>query len=256
MDTKIRRAADLFRAAHYAVALTGAGVSTASGIPDFRSPGSGLWEQVDRSADPYEVASLDGFMRRPAAYYAWVRPLARLIRDARPNSAHLALAEMERSGLLKAIITQNIDGLHQAAGSKVVLELHGSHREATCLKCLKIVPASRYMDQVIETGEVPLCECGGVLKPNTVLFGEMLPVDTFARAEQAAQQCDLMLVAGTSLEVAPAANLPELAWQHGAGLIVVNRQRTWLDGRSTVVFHDDVTRILPALVQALTGEGC
>lgn len=251
MDKKIRQAADLFRAARFAVALTGAGVSTASGIPDFRSPGSGLWEQ----ADPYEVASLDGFVRRPAAYYAWVRPLARVIRAARPNPAHLALAEMERRGLLKGIITQNIDGLHQVAGSQEVLELHGSHREATCLKCLQIMPASRYMDQVIETGEVPLCECGGVLKPNTVLFGEMLPVGTFYRAEQAARQCDLMLVAGTSLEVAPASNLPVLAVSHGAGLILVNRQRTSLDDRATVVIHDDVARVLPAVVQALTGEG-
>ncbi|MDO9066229.1 MAG: Sir2 family NAD-dependent protein deacetylase, partial [Chloroflexota bacterium] len=117
------------------------------------------------------------------------------------------------------------------------------------------VPASWYMDQVIETGDVPLCECGGVLKPNTVLFGEMLPVETFYRAEQAARQCDLMLVAGTSLEVAPASNLPALALSHGAGLILVNRQRTALDDRATVVIHDDVTRILPAVVQALIGEG-
>jgi NAD-dependent deacetylase len=251
MDKRIRQAADLLGAARYAVALSGAGVSTASGIPDFRSPGSGLWEQ----ADPYEVASLDGFVRRPAAYYAWVRPLTRLVRAAQPNPAHLALAELERRGLLKATITQNIDGLHQAAGSRVVLELHGSHREATCMKCLKIVPASEYIDQVIETGDVPLCECGGVLKPNTVLFGEMLPVGTFHRAEEAARQCDLMLVAGTSLEVAPASNLPELALQHGAGLIIVNRQRTALDDRATVVIHDDVTRILPALLQAAIGEG-
>ena len=251
MDKKIRQAAKLLCAARYAVALTGAGVSTASGIPDFRSPGSGLWER----ADPYEVASLDAFLRRPAAYYAWVRPLAQLIKAAKPNPAHLALAELERKGILKAIITQNIDGLHQAAGSQAVLELHGSHREATCMKCLKIVPASAYMDQVIETGEVPHCECGGVLKPNTVLFGEMLPVGTFYRAEQAARQCDLMLVAGTSLEVAPASSLPALALNHGAELILVNRQRTALDDRATVVIHDDVTRVLPAVVQALTGEG-
>jgi NAD-dependent deacetylase len=251
MDKRISQVADLLRAARYAVALTGAGVSTASGIPDFRSPGSGLWEQVD----PYEVASLDGFRRRPAAYFAWVRPMARLIRDAQPNPAHLALAELERRSLLKAIITQNIDGLHQTAGSQVVLELHGSHREATCLKCLQILPASRYMQQVIETGEVPHCECGGVLKPNTVLFGEMLPVGTFHRAEQAVGRCDLMLVAGTSLEVAPASNLPELALRHGAGLVIVNRQRTALDSRAAVVIHDDVTRVLPAVAQALTGEG-
>jgi NAD-dependent deacetylase len=180
MDRSIRQAADLLRAARYAVALTGAGVSTPSGIPDFRSPGAGLWAQTD----PYEVASLDAFVRRPAAYYDWVRPLARLIKTAQPNPAHLALAELERTGYLKAIITQNFDGLHQAAGSKVVFELHGSHREATCLKCLNITPAAAYMDQVIETGAVPHCQCGGVLKPNTVLFGEMLPVGTVYRAEE------------------------------------------------------------------------
>jgi NAD-dependent deacetylase len=251
MDKKIRQAAELLRAARYAVALTGAGVSTASGIPDFRSPGVGLWARTD----PYEVASLDAFVHRPAAYYAWVRPLARLIKAAKPNPAHLALAELERRGLLRAIITQNIDGLHQAAGAQVVLELHGSHREATCLKCLSITPAAAYMDQVIETGDVPHCECGGVLKPNTVLFGEMLPVGTFHRAEQAAKQCDLMLVAGTSLEVAPASNLPVLALSHGARLIIVNRQRTDQDARATVVIHDDLTRILPDLVEALIGEG-
>jgi NAD-dependent deacetylase len=250
MDKKIRQAADLVRAARYVVAFTGAGVSTASGIPDFRSPGAGLWAQTD----PYEVASLDAFVRRPAAYYAWVRPLARLIKAAKPNPAHVALAEMERRGFLKAIITQNIDGLHQAAGSRAVMELHGSHREATCLKCLKILPASAYMDQVIETGETPHCECGGVLKPNTVLFGEMLPVGTFYRAEQTTKQCDLMLVAGTSLEVAPASNLPALALSHGAGLIIVNRQRTDQDNGATVVIHDDVTRVLPAMVRALIGE--
>jgi NAD-dependent deacetylase len=251
MDRSIRQAADLLRAARYAVALTGAGVSTPSGIPDFRSPGAGLWAQTD----PYEVASLDAFVRRPAAYYDWVRPLARLIKTAQPNPAHLALAELERTGYLKAIITQNFDGLHQAAGSKVVFELHGSHREATCLKCLNITPAAAYMDQVIETGAVPHCQCGGVLKPNTVLFGEMLPVGTFYRAEEAARRCDLMLVVGTSLEVAPASNLPELALSHGANLIIVNRQRTCQDGTATVVIHDDVTRVLPAVVQALTGEG-
>jgi NAD-dependent deacetylase len=251
MDKKTRQAAGLLRGARYAVAFTGAGVSTGSGIPDFRSPGAGLWEQ----ADPYEVASFEAFLRQPAAYFAWVRPLARLIRDARPNPAHLALAEMESRGLLKAIITQNIDGLHQAAGSREVMELHGSHREAICLKCLAVVPASQFMDQVIEKGEAPRCECGGVLKPNTVLFGEMLPVGAFHRAEQAARRCDLMLVAGTSLEVAPASNLPVLALGHGAGLIIVNRQRTALDGRAAVVIHEDVTLVLPAILQALVGEG-
>ena len=247
MNGSVWRAAEIIAGARHLVALTGAGISTPSGIPDFRSPGSGLWE----NADPYEVASFDGFVRRPAAYYEWVRPLARLIRDAVPNPAHTALAEMERRGILKAILTQNIDGLHQAAGSRVVLELHGSHREATCLRCLRIIPSRDYMDRVIETGEVPHCDCGGVLKPNTVLFGEMLPVQTWHRAEAEARSCDVMLIAGTSLEVVPASNLPGLAARNGARLIIVNRSRTPLDGAARLVIREDVAAVLPAIVAAL-----
>lgn len=247
MNRSLSRAADLIAGARHLVALTGAGISTPSGIPDFRSPRSGLW----KDADPYEVASFDGFVRRPAAYYEWVRPLARLIRDAGPNPAHLALAELEARGILKAILTQNIDGLHQAAGSRLVMELHGSHREATCLRCLRIVPSREFMELVIETGQVPLCECGGVLKPNTVLFGEMLPVQTWHRAETEARTCDIMLVAGTSLEVVPASTLPAVALQSGARLIIVNRSRTPMDSAATVVIHDNVAQALPAMVAAL-----
>jgi len=247
VNGSIRRAADVIAGARHLIALTGAGISTPSGIPDFRSPRSGLWE----NADPYEVASFEGFVRHPAAYYEWVRPLARLIRDARPNPAHIALAELERRGLLKAVLTQNIDGLHQAAGSREVLELHGSHSAATCLRCLKIVPSHAYMDSVIDTGEVPHCQCGGVLKPNTVLFGEMLPVQTWHRAEAEARSCDVMLIAGTSLEVAPAGRLPEFAADGGAQLIIVNRSRTPMDGRARVVIHEDVAEALPAIVVAL-----
>lgn len=249
-NSSVRRAAGLISDARHGIALTGAGISTPSGIPDFRSPGSGLWQQTD----PYEVASFEAFVRHPAAYYEWVRPLARLLRVARPNAAHLALAELEHRGLLKVIITQNIDGLHQAAGSQRVLELHGSHREATCLRCLKIVPSAAFMDMVIESGQVPHCDCGGVLKPNTVLFGEMLPVQTFDRAEQAARACDVMLIVGTSLEVAPASDLPMIAARGGARLIIVNRDRTALDGRASVVIHDDVAAVLPAIVRALPPE--
>jgi len=248
MTDKIQEAASLIGKSRYLVALTGAGISTPSGIPDFRSPGSGLWEKVD----PYEVASLEGFLRRPAAYYQWVRPLAAILKKAQPNPAHYALAELERRGILKVLITQNIDGLHQAAGSQKVLEVHGNHREATCLKCYKVVPAAELMDRVIETGEVPYCSCGGVFKPNVVLFGEMLPVQTLYQAEQAARECDVMLVAGSSLEVVPAANLPLVAVKHGARLIIVNKGPTSLDHQATVLIRDDVAVALPAIVTALT----
>ena len=243
----MKDAAALVKNARYLVALTGAGVSTPSGIPDFRSPRSGLWENVD----PFEVASLDTLRRRPAAFYQWLQPLVALMRAAKPNPAHLALAELERRGILKVLITQNVDSLHQAAGSQNVIELHGSFRSATCLKCLRIVSTAELMDQVIATGEVPRCSCGGVLKPDVVLMGEMLPPQAFHRAEQAARDCDLLLVAGTSLEIAPANNLPWLALQHGARLVMVNRSPTDLDSRATVLIRDDVATALPAILEAV-----
>ena len=168
----IEHAADLLRRAHHAVALTGAGMSTGSGIPDFRSPGSGLWERVD----PFEVASIFAFRRKPEVFFSWIRPLARQVIEAQPNLAHVALAQLERAGLLKAIITQNIDGLHQKAGSQTVLEVHGHLREATCMRCYRSFPSDLFVQAFLAEGRVPLCPaCGNVLKPNTILFGEQLP---------------------------------------------------------------------------------
>ncbi len=245
MDPKhdIQRAADLIRNARHAVALTGAGISTPSGIPDFRSPSSGLWTWVD----PMAVASIWAFRARPEAFYEWVRPLARQMRDARPNPAHRALAQMESDGRLQAVITQNIDDLHQKAGSKRVLEVHGHLREATCLRCYTVIPAQAMLDRFIADGQVPQCSCGGILKPNVIMFGEMLPVDILLEAERQARKCDVMLVAGSSLEVTPASDLPFMARQHGAQLIIVNYQPTPADGEASVVIHDDVAQILPRM---------
>lgn len=247
---KIEAAVAILGRSRRTVALTGAGISTPSGIPDFRSPRTGLWENVN----VYEVASLDGFRRRPESYYQWVRPLARLIRDARPNAAHLALAEMEARGRLRAVITQNIDGLHQAAGSRDVLELHGSHREMVCIACGRTVESSGHMDRFLETGDLPRCDCGGVLKVSTVLFGESLPPDTIRRADREARACEAMIVAGTSLEVTPACDLPLVAAAHGAALVIVNLRPTRLDPQADVVLHEDVAAVLPALTAALNEE--
>ncbi len=247
----IERAADLLRSARYAVALTGAGISTPSGIPDFRSPRSGLWEQVD----PLEVASIYGFRRDPARFFAWIRPLARLIAEASPNPAHLALARLEQMGVLKALITQNIDTLHIRAGSRVVYEIHGDMREATCVECFRTYPTAPFLEHFIATGQVPRCEhCGGVLKPNVILFGEALPVKAMQAAQRAARDCDVMLVAGSSLAVAPASDLPLVALAHGAQLIIVNFERTFVDDEAAVVIHDDVARVLPYLVHLLEDE--
>ena len=247
-DQKIAQAASLIRDAKHAIALTGAGISTPSGIPDFRSPVSGLWTQ----ADPMSVASIWGFIERPQGFYDWVKPLTKLMLVAKPNPAHLALAELEAMAKIHAIITQNIDNLHQHAGSKRVLEVHGHMREATCIRCYHLVPGLPLIEKFLEDGTLPTCEvCGGVVKPNVVLFGEMLPVSVMYEADQEAKCCDVMLIAGSSLEVAPAADLPLIAKKNGATLIIVNKSPTVADSHATVVLREDVAIALPKIVEAV-----
>lgn len=242
---EIERAAAILAASQHAVALTGAGHSTPSGIPDFRSPDSGLWEQVD----PLEVASIYGFQRNPKAFYDWIRPLAKQMMEAQPNPAHYALAELEEMGVLKAVITQNIDQLHHRAGSRRVLELHGTVRTATCTACLEHLPTAEMWPVFVANAQVPHCpHCGGLLKPDVVLFGELLPVHVLEEAQRESEQCDVMLVAGSSLEVYPAADLPMRAVQCGAQLIVVNYEPTYIDERAAVAVHQDVAVILPQIV--------
>ncbi len=245
LDVLIDKARCLLHESHHAVALTGAGISTPSGIPDFRSANSGLWDKVD----PMEVASLDSFQERPNLFYDWIHPLAHLILAAHPNAAHLALAQMESHGPLKCVITQNIDMLHSKAGSAVVHEVHGHLRQATCLHCGRVYNAEKFLTQFIATRQLPLCpHCNGVLKPNVVLFGEMLPAHTFHQAQWQAQSCDLMIVAGSSLEVFPVADLPRVAKRAGAKLIIVNFSETYMDHLADVVIRADVTQVLPQFV--------
>jgi NAD-dependent deacetylase len=243
----IQRAAALILQSHRTVAFTGAGHSTPSGIPDFRSPESGLWEK----ADPMLVASVWAFRLQPERFYDWVRPLVRLTLEARPNPAHHALAELERLGQLQVVITQNIDSLHQQAGSKRVLALHGDMEHATCIRCYHVVPAAPMIEQFLADGEVPRCSCGGVMKPNVILFGEQLPVRVLNEAFREARQADLMIVAGSSLEVRPAADLPFTALESGARLIVVNLTPTPADARADVVLRADVAEALPRIVDAV-----
>jgi NAD-dependent deacetylase len=248
---EIVRAAELLREAHHAVALTGAGSSTPSGIPDFRSPGSGMWERFD----PMEVASIYTFRRHPERFYAWIRPMVTLLLTAEPNPGHWALAELEAGGWLKAIITQNIDNLHQRAGAREVLELHGHMREATCIRCYQVVPSGELLDDFLASDEAPRCAaCGGVMKPNVVLFGEQLPVKVVNAAMAHIRQADLMLVAGSSLEVMPASQLPLLVHEQAGRLIVVNLTPTYVDDIAEVVIHGDVAEVLPRIAQACAGE--
>ena len=242
----IEFAADLFRQSKHAVVLTGAGLSTPSGIPDFRSTGTGLWAKDE----PLEVASLSTFRTAPERFFHWFRPLASQIFNAKPNLAHWALARLEKAGRIDAIITQNIDTLHQKAGSKVVIEMHGTMQTLTCTQCYHQVDAVHYLAVFVETGEIPLCpKCNQVLKPDVILFGEQLPQSAWFKAQRAARQCDLMLVIGSSLEVLPVAGLPMQALDRGAHLIIVNNAQTYLNVRADAVIVEDAAVTIPAIVE-------
>lgn len=243
-----QRAAELLLGAHYAVALTGAGISTPSGIPDFRSRGTGLWERVA----PLAVASNQAFRSDPERFYRWLAPLVRQVQAAQPNPAHLALAELERMGVLRAVVTQNIDGLHSRAGSTRVLELHGHLRTASCLQCRRRSAVTAAQMQSVGEGAIPHCRCGGILRPDIVLYGEPLPMDVLLAAEAEMDTCDLLLVAGSSLEVTPAALLPFSARRHGAAVVIVNLQPTDADSLADVVIREDVAVALLLIVGLCT----
>jgi NAD-dependent deacetylase len=246
---KIEQASRLIQNAKNLVAFTGAGISTDSGIPDFRSD-TGLWKQTD--VDPLEVASLFGFRRNPQAFYDWVKPLANTILMAKPNPSHIALADLETQGILTAIITQNIDILHTRAGNKTIYELHGHMRQTTCIRCYQVFDGVPILEQFLLDGHVPHCEhCGGVLKPNVILFGEQLPVRELRDAQQSAKQCDVMLIIGSSLEIAPANQLPVIAKRNNAKIIIINLDETHLDHMADVVIHARSSLVLPQILAHL-----
>jgi len=247
LEEKIIRGAELIHQSRRMAAFTGAGHSTPSGIPDFRSPDSGLWEKND----PMLVASIWAFRLNPKNFYDWIRPMVDTLSNAEPNPAHYALAELEQLGHLQVVITQNIDDLHQRAGSRRVLELHGHLREATCVRCYRKISVDPAVEQRIRNGQVPHCECGGVMKPDVILFGEQLPIRVLNQAMDEARRCDLILVAGSSLEVTPAADIPFLAVDSGAKAIMVNLEPTAFDSRAEIVIHGDVVEVLPRLVETV-----
>jgi NAD-dependent deacetylase len=231
------KAGNILANSRSAIAFTGAGISTPSGIPDFRSPGTGLWSKDN----PFEVASIYTFRHDPQRFYNWIRPLARKAETAIPNKAHFGLVEMEERGILKAIITQNIDGLHQKAGSKNVFELHGNARTASCPKCGQLFDEKDFKDTFLRDRDIPHCQkCASILKPNVVLFGEMLPDSTWQISRAASHNADVVLVVGSSLEVSPANSLPQSAISNGAKLIIVNNQETHLNHWASVVLSIDV----------------
>ena len=234
------RLAELIRERQPCVALTGAGVSTESGIPDFRSAG-GIWATYD----PAEVASIDAFRRDPARVWEFYDRRLAVLADAEPNDAHRALARLEQLGLLRALVTQNVDGLHQRAGSRDVVEVHGSIRGAVCLRCDASVPFER----VQELLPLRRCECGEILKPGVVMFGELLPVAAYERAAELARTAGLLLVVGSSLEVYPVAGLPLETVAAGGALAIVNRDPTPFDDDAEVRLAGSAGALLREVVE-------
>ena len=244
-------AGELLGRSRWTAVLTGAGVSTESGLPDFRSTpvagrAGGLWTGLD----PMQVASMSAFERDPDAFYGFYRLRLSRLAGAKPNAAHRAIAELEQLGLVRVVITQNVDHLHQEAGSREVVEIHGNLREARCQSCGSIVPIG-VMERQLDAGSHPRCAgCGGRLRPNVVLFEEMLPADAYDRAEDACLRCEALLVVGSSLEVYPVADLPRLAKERGAKIIIVNREPTACDPLADVLLPGQAGEILPAIVAA------
>jgi NAD-dependent deacetylase len=245
---EIQNIADLLANARHAVVLTGAGFPTPSGIPDFRSQNTGLWSR----SDPMEVASLTAFRFHPDKFFNWLHPLAQSIWQAHPNPGHYALAQLQQAGLVKAILTQNIDGLHQQAGSVDVCEVHGSLEELLCPACGRVFPAAAYRDAFLQRKEFPTCpDCRRYLKPGIVLYEEMLPPDVWATAQWHAENADLFIVAGSSLEVGPVNYLPQIALEHRATAVVINLSETYLDPRAAIVLRADIAAAFPQIATVL-----
>jgi len=243
----VERLAELIRESRSTVALTGAGVSVPSGIPDFRTPETGLWADVD----PMEVAHIDVFERDPARFWSYYRPRFQSLGDKRPNAAHEALAELERRRLLDGVITQNIDRLHGAAGSREVVEVHGSIETSSCREC-----AASYgldtVEELFDADGVAICAtCGGPVKPDVVLFGELLPEAAMARAQELAEGAELLLCIGSSLAVYPVAGLPGLTLERGGRIAIVTKGPTPYDGEAALKLEGEVDVELSALAAAL-----
>ena len=242
------RLAELIRSAGSVVALTGAGVSVPSGIPDFRSPGTGLWANVD----PMEVAHISSWRRDPARFWSFYGMRFNVLEGKQPNGAHRALAALEQAGRLDALVTQNIDGLHALAGSRDIIEVHGSIATSSCLACGERYSLGETRTRLEADAEgVPRCDCGEPLKPDVVLFGELLDEAAMGRASALAAGADLLLCVGSSLEVFPVAGLPELTLQAGGAIAIVTAGPTPYDRHAAARLDGDVVADLEAVLAAL-----
>jgi NAD-dependent deacetylase len=246
-DTLLRQAAALIRRSRLTVAMTGAGVSVESGLSDFRSP-DGIWSKYD----PREYAYIDSFLRNPRKVWRFIEELIEGYGDVQPNAGHQAMARLEEAGLLAAVITQNIDNLHQAGGSRHVVEFHGNMHRLVCLDCQNHYAIS---DEKVMSRMPPECECGRILKPDFIFFGEMIPTRALESSFSLAARCEVLLVAGTSAEVSPASMIPVEAKRSGAKLIELNLQPTVLTDNLTDIFLEGpFARTMPRLADAVLAE--
>ena len=248
MESLIAKGASMVKEAEKILVFTGAGLSTESGIPDFRSPG-GLWSKYDPSDFYYDKFVSDE--RARIKYWKMSTESYEIMKDAAPNRAHLAIKALEDSGKLLAVVTQNIDHLHHKAGNspEKIIEIHGTVFSVSCLNCGKAYERDEIQERIRSGEAVPYCdECSGILKPDTISFGQAMPQDKVARAISHAQECDLCIAAGSSLVVQPAASIPVYAVRNGAGLMIVNRDPTPLDSMADLVIHESVSKALGEMV--------
>lgn len=235
MSEDVYKFLDILISSQRTVFLTGAGISTDSGIPDYRSPETGLWNKIDQS-----VVSLEGFLKNPQNYYSYALDLYPIRSAAKPNSAHFMLAHLEKEGAIEGIVTQNVDGLHQGAGSEKVYELHGSTKRVVCLDCKTLFSMDKTMKRVLGGENPPLCGCGGLLKPDAVFFGEALPEKVWNEAINLINNTELLVVVGTSLQVFPVSSLPSLVLKNGAKVVIVNLGETPFDEQATLLVNQNI----------------
>jgi len=246
MEEKLIEVASAWEKAERALVFTGAGMSAESGVPTFRGAG-GLWKRFDVE----KAAYLKSFLDDPGPFWEMARELL-LKKEVQPNEGHFALSRLEKGGYLQGIITQNIDGLHQKAGNRTVYELHGSLDKLDCLNCKKEYTWGQVAADV-QKGEVK-CKCGSrKVKPRIVFFGESLPGRVLEEASELAGKCDFLVVVGSSLEVYPAASIPQIAWQRGAKMVLINSEKTQLDGLFNWVFREAAGEVLPGLEEKILG---
>jgi NAD-dependent deacetylase len=239
LKNNINLLVELFKSSKNIVVLTGAGISTESGIPDFRSPKKGLWSQFSE-----KIVEIGHFKKNPEMFYKFLKTNLKNTFDATPNFSHYFLSKYESMGYIKAIITQNIDNLHQKAGSKKVLELHGNLINAACLNCNEKYNTNSLIKSFEETNLTPKCHCGGLIKPDVIFFGEMLPHDILTQSYFYASQSELFIILGSSLLVTPTALLPYRAKEGGAKIVIINFQETPFDIYADIVINDKISKVL------------